>query len=234
MSELEVTDTQKINRKPFDEIESYRKLYSTSHHIVRFIGRALLGAKVRGGDNIPEEGAALIASKHVHWLEIFLLPTAIDRHVSPLAREGVLEFPIIGALFKKWGAIPLPREDFGARGRPTWREARRRLGQGRLVPMFPEGTRTPGRMGELRPGIARLALAANVITIPAATRGADSFPQALLRRTITEFGEAIDPPTDKSDEAIGIFLTNLQTAIVELYEKEDPGIIDRLKTFFNG
>lgn len=206
------------SEKPFSEIGEHRLFYSASYHTVKFIGKAALGLKVEGVENVPDEGAALIASKHNHWLDIFMLPVAIpDRHVSALGRASLFEHPILGRLFTMWDAIPLPREDFDVGGRETWREINKRLAAGRLVPIFPEGTRTPGRVGELREGVARFAYRGNVPTIPAAVRGADSLGQALKRETTVAFGEAIDPPEDRSEEAKNSYLKKLSQSIEELY-----------------
>lgn len=206
------------SEKPFSEIGEHRLFYSASYHTVKFIGKAALGLKVEGIENVPEEGPALIASKHNHWLDILMLPVAIpNRHVSALGRASLFEHPVLGKLFSWWDAIPLPREDFDAGGRETWREINKRFSDGRLVPIFPEGTRTPGHMGKLRDGVARFAYRGDVPTIPAAVRGADSLGQAFKRGTTVAFGEAIDPPENRSEEAKKIYLQKLNQAIEELY-----------------
>ncbi len=156
--------------KNFEEegIETNRLFYAAFYHTVKFLGRVLLGMKVEGVENVPSEGPALIASKHSHWLDIFLLPTAVpDRHVSQLGRDTALRTPILGWCFVKWGLIPLPRETFGSEGKEAWREIDRRLAADRLVSAFPEGTRIPGEIGKLKPGVARFVRRANVKTIPA-------------------------------------------------------------------
>ena len=205
--------------KSFSEIGEHRLFYSACHHTVEFLGKTALGLKIEGVENVPSEGPALIAAKHNHWLDVLLIPVAVpDRHVSPLARASLFEHPALGKLFSWWDAIPLPREEFSSGGRETWREVEKRLSAGRLVPIFPEGTRTPGRVGELKEGVARFAFRAQVPTIPVAARGANSLTEVLKRKATVAFGEAIDPPTDRSDEAQQIYLQKLSHTIEKLYE----------------
>jgi 1-acyl-sn-glycerol-3-phosphate acyltransferase len=165
--------------KPFSEIESHRLVYANAHRIVTGIGRAALGVRVYGQENIPRQGGAIIAANHRHWLDVFTFPAAVPRrHVSMVAKHETFSTPVMGRFFEMWSALPIHREE------PTLEEMRaiiNRAKDGRLVALFPEETREKGRikdrheadLKEFQPGAAMIARRAKVPTVPAALYGMD-------------------------------------------------------------
>ncbi|HET9850635.1 MAG TPA: lysophospholipid acyltransferase family protein [Candidatus Saccharimonadales bacterium] len=199
---------------PFGEVDKAWSLYLSSYLMVRGLERVLLGMKVYGQANIPKEGRALVAANHRHWLDIFMLPTAIPkRHLSIVAKKEVYDTPIMGTLFSKWESIPVNRENPGP---STMKEVVRRLKDDRLVGVMPEGTRRQNsELGEMFPGVARWAYLGDAPTIPAAIRGVDTFGQAVRgHRAEVVFGEPIDPPSSKDDEPA--FMQFLRSEIQKL------------------
>lgn len=204
-------------RLPFGEIDEDWALYTSAYMSVRGIERALLGMKVYGGKNVPSQGRALVASNHRHWLDIFMLPTAIPgRHLSIVSKQEVYGTPIMGTLFRKWGTIPVNRENPGP---STMKEVVRRLKEDRLVGIMPEGHRYQlDELGEMHSGVARWAYLGKSPTIPTAIRGVDSFGRAIrTRRAEVIFGQPIDPPASKADEAA--FMQTLRNDIQNLVDR---------------
>jgi len=189
---------------PYSEIESQASwsLYFISHGLVRGISRAMFGLKTYGVENIPQSGPAILAANHRHWKDVLLLPSFVPhRHVTMIARHEILEKRAQGGYFRKLGAIPVHRE---APQQSEVKEILRVLKDNKLLAMFPEETREKGRTKsrseidlrpELKPGLARFALAANVVTIPTALVGMD---RGFERPQAIGFGEPIEPPTDKN------------------------------------
>lgn len=202
---------------PFGEIDDDWALYSSFYVAVRGLEKALLGMKVYDNKNVPRTGRALVASNHRHWLDIFMLPTAIPgRHLSIVAKQEVYETPIMGTLFRKWGTVPVNRENPGP---STMKEVVRRLKEDRLVGVMPEGHRYQlDELGEMHPGVARWAYLAEAPTVPTAIRGVDSFGRAVRYRSAEViFGQPIDPPASKADEAN--FMQTLRDEIQSLVDR---------------
>ena len=202
--------------KAFNETDEYRFLYASSYYVVKAVGKVALGLKITGAEHIPETGPAIIAANHRHWLDIFLGPIAIpNRHLTMIAKKEIYETPIMGDMFRKWGTISVDREN---PSHETTREVLYRLRAARLVAVLPEGHRYQNQeLGDMHAGVARWARLGQTATIPAAIRGVDSLPKALLHRSAeVKFGEPLEPPVSRNDE-VG-FMIQLRAAIQNLYD----------------
>lgn len=131
---------------------------------------------IRGAENIPTEGAAIIASNHnAVWDSVFL-PAMIDRELVFLGKADYFS----GSGFKGWatknfmkavGTIPVDRAG-GKAAEASLQAGLRRLETGELFGIYPEGTRSPdGRLYRGRTGVARLALMSGAPVIPVAMIG---------------------------------------------------------------
>jgi 1-acyl-sn-glycerol-3-phosphate acyltransferase len=126
-----------------------------------------------GARNVPQRGAAIIASNHLSFSDHFFGPLPLRRQVLYLAKaeyftgRGLKGF-ISRAFFSALGQIPIDRGG-GAASERAMRTALRVLAEGHLLGIYPEGTRSPdGRLYRGKTGVARLALEAQVPVIPCA------------------------------------------------------------------
>jgi len=133
--------------------------------------RLLFRPKAVGLENVPAEGPALIAANHVSPLDTVLLPLVVPhRQVYFLAKAEYFQSWKTRWFFKGAGTIPVRRG--GPDSTAALHAAIEALREGKLIGIFPEGTRSPdGRMYRGRTGAARIALAAGVPVIPAALIG---------------------------------------------------------------
>ena len=128
---------------------------------------------VRGMENIPSTGAAILASNHLSFSDSILLPLQVRRPVVFLAKsEYFTGKGIKGALvrwfFKSTGQLPIDRSG-GKASEASLNTGLGVLAQGLLLGIYPEGTRSPdGRLYRGRTGIARMVLEAKVPVIPVA------------------------------------------------------------------
>lgn len=185
----------------FEEISSHRLFYANSYHTIKALGRVLLGLRVSGQENVPEEGAALVVADHHDLLDIFVLPVAIPRrHISMVAKQEIFDYPIFGRFFSMWDGIRFNRDIFD---RAAYEEIKRRIDNDRLVGLFPGGTRTTGPgIGDFDPATAGYAMYTEAPTIPAAISGVEeSFTRGHRWSAHVDFGPAIDPPANKKDQA---------------------------------
>jgi 1-acyl-sn-glycerol-3-phosphate acyltransferase len=135
--------------------------------------RVLFRPWVRGLENIPTSGAAILASNHLSFSDSIFLPLQSRRPVVFLAKsEYFTGKGIKGALtrwfFKSTGQLPIDRSG-GKASEASLNTGLSVLGSGQVLGIYPEGTRSPdGRLYRGRTGIARMALEAKVPVIPVA------------------------------------------------------------------
>ena len=135
--------------------------------------KALFRPWVRGMENIPSTGPVILASNHLSFSDSIFLPLQTRRPVVFLAKsEYFTGKGIKGALtrwfFKATGQLPIDRSG-GKASEASLNTGLRVLGQGQVLGIYPEGTRSPdGRLFRGRTGIARMALESKVPVIPVA------------------------------------------------------------------
>ena len=119
---------------------------------------------IEGAENIPSEGAAILASNHQAVLDSFYLPLLVKRQITFPAKKEYFTSPGLSGRIQKFffssvGQIPVDRASKDA-GDALQNAAESVLGKGDLFGIYPEGTRSPdGRVYKGRTGIARVAMA---------------------------------------------------------------------------
>ena len=142
--------------------------------ILAFLGRP----KVEGLEHVPHSGPAILASNHLAVADSFYLPLVVRRRITFLAKAEYFTGKGIKGAFNRWfytvaGQVPIDRTSADA-AQGALDTANRILGEGKLLGMYPEGTRSPdGRLYKGKSGLARLALETGVPVIPVAMIGTD-------------------------------------------------------------
>ena len=138
---------------------------------------SLLGRpKVEGLEYVPTSGPAILASNHLAVMDSFFLPLVVRRRITFLAKSEYFTGTGIKGWLSRWfftavGQVPIDRADADA-AQAALRTAQRLLGEGKLMGMYPEGTRSPdGRLYKGKTGLGRLALETGVPVIPVAMIG---------------------------------------------------------------
>ena len=143
-------------------------LYWTVWIIVRAGARLLFRLQVSGQDHIPRTGGVLIAANHTSYLDIPILGCALPRQASFIGRMDLFS-GIVGTILRYLGWIPIRRERVD---RKAFDEAVGRLKAGRVVVIYPEGSRSPdGQLQPGKPGIGMIAAAAGCPVVPALLEG---------------------------------------------------------------
>ena len=143
---------------------------------LRPIAQKWFRIEVRGAENIPAEGGALVVSNHSGTVPVDGLMTAVSirdhtgRYLRPLGADLVFRLPVISDLARKGGATLACNED-----------AERMLRGGELVGVWPEGFKGIGkpfseryklqRFG--RGGFVSAAIRTGVPIIPTSVVGAE-------------------------------------------------------------
>lgn len=147
-----------------------RPRISPRQHVKNAVGFALvwLVAKVahrvrfHTAGSVPRRGPVILVANHLTLTDpLAVARVAIGHRRFPhfLAMQEVFGWPVVGALARATGQIPVARGSAAAAG--ALDAASERLEQGQLVALYPEGklTTEPDRMpGPARTGAARLAL----------------------------------------------------------------------------
>ena len=108
-------------------------------------------------ESLPEEGPVLLIGNHdSHWDPIMVGIAAIRRRqVRALAKSTLWEVRGLAPVLNGMGQIPIER---GAGDAGALARAIEELKAGSCIGVFPEGTRSRGRVLRARSGVGRLAL----------------------------------------------------------------------------
>lgn len=128
----------------------------------------LLGIRfdVRGIDNLPTAGGAVLAGNHIGFLDFTFVGYAArqrDRRVRFMSKKSIFGIPVVGPAMRAMRHIPVDRQS----GAVAYRQSLRLLDEGEIVGVFPEATIS--RSWLLKPfkrGAAGLSLSRSVPLVP--------------------------------------------------------------------
>ena len=159
---------------------------------------------IEGQEHIPPKGAAIVVSNHLSFVDSIFLPLAIPRRMTYLAKSDYftgkgLRGALIRLFFNATGQLPIDRAG-GKASEASLNTGLQVLGEGRVLGLYPEGTRSPdGKLYRGRTGVARMVLEANVPVIPAAVIGTDRvMPLGAKLPKVRKVMIRIGPPMDFS------------------------------------
>ena len=148
----------------------------TAHRILRFIVRLILHTiaklEIVGMDNLPTSGGFVIAANHIGRLDAALVYYVLDRSdIIMMVAEKYEKYVFYRWLVKLANAMFVDRYNADIR---IVRETLRRLQQGQILAITPEGTRSKsGMLIEAKAGGLYLAMKAGVPILPVGVTGTD-------------------------------------------------------------
>ena len=176
-------------------------MYWVFKGILKPILMGLYSIKTEGRGNVPKKGPAIIAANHLSFLDSFFIPLVVRRRkVTYLAKADYFKSWKTAWFFNTAGQIPIEREG-GKKSEQALNTALSVLKEGKLLGIYPEGTRSPnGKLHRGRTGVARLALAAQVPIIPCGLVGTEEvmpkeakLPRLLGRpKVLVRFGKPME------------------------------------------
>lgn len=121
---------------------------------------------IRGAENIPRSGGAVIVMNHTGYFDFAyagLAALPANRLIRFMCKDTIFDHPIAGPLMRGMKHIPVDREA----GSGALRDALKALKAGELVGVFPEATISRSfEIKGFKSGAVRMAQAARVPVIP--------------------------------------------------------------------
>lgn len=144
----------------------YRYIRIIAHILVRL----LFHFQASGRNNLYKVKGAILAVNHSSFLDPVFAAVASPRPLYFLARKDLFRNKFFGWFIRNIKAIPFNRD---APDTITLKNIIQLLQRGKIVLIFPEGTRSPdGNLLPPHPGIGFIALKAMVPIVPAYVDGA--------------------------------------------------------------
>ena len=151
----------------------------------------------RGLENLPDT-PFLIASKHQSAWDTSVFFSLIPK-AAVVCKKELLGLPVFGWYLRKLEEITIDRAGGGAALKQMVREARKAVGKGRSILIFPEGTRVSiSDKGTFHPGIYALYSMLGVPVVPVALNSGFFWPRhQFLKNPGTIVLEFLPPITKK-------------------------------------
>ena len=175
--------------------------YRFCRAVVYGTARLLWGLRVEGRENVPAEGALLVACNHVSLLDPPIVGSLLPREAGFVAKQELFAVPGLGRLIRSLNAIPIDRSRLS---RETLDDLVAFLDGGRALVLFPEGTRSrSGELGRAKPGVGVLLSRRPAPVVPAYVEGTNAPWRNLFRRGRMRvvFGRAHPLPQDVASSA---------------------------------
>ncbi len=184
-----------------------------AHFTVRFViwmaAHTVYRIRVRGEENIPESGGALLVCNHVSFVDAVLVAAVAKRPVTFMMFRSFFDIPLLGWFARRMDAIPVSSGDTKQQKEAALSAAAKRAAEGELVCIFAEGSITrSGHMMPFAPGMERIAKDAGAPILPVALdrlwgsifsyKGGRAFfkvPRQLPYRVDVSVGAAMPPET---------------------------------------
>jgi len=176
-----------------------------------------LPIKVKGKED-PDAQMFLI--NHESDIDIGVMETITKRDLAWVAKKELFDIPFYGLLLRLPDDIPIERESKSSLIK-LLKDAKKRIDDGRVITIFPEGTRSPGsKMRTFKPGAKMVAdkyrLRVQPIVFLATSKYYNMKERYHKPGTITAiYLDSFD--ADKSDKE---WLKNLQIKMQKVYDDE--------------
>ncbi len=140
----------------------------------------------------PVEGPGIIISNHISVWDPPLSACGFRRPVHYMAKAELFKYPVLSFVLPRINVFPVRR---GTGDRRAVKRSLEILEEGKLLAMFPEGTRSKdGVLQKAEPGAAMFALKTKAPVIPVALINANRImkPGSFFARLEVRVGEPVD------------------------------------------
>ncbi|PLX34937.1 MAG: 1-acyl-sn-glycerol-3-phosphate acyltransferase [Clostridiales bacterium] len=139
-------------------------------HVAKILVKLLLGIfykiDIKGYENIPDtSNGYVLCSNHSCWFDPLLIGSHYPDTLHFMAKKELFESPVLGYLVKKLKAFPVDRKGNDLKAIKT---AVKILKEGKILGIFPEGTRNLSGKPDSKAGVAIIAIKARKNVLPVA------------------------------------------------------------------
>lgn len=177
--------------------------YAFAKVVVGIVVRLIWNPSITGRERIPRSGPVVLASNHVSYADTVMMPLQVERAVHFLGKSDIFKGgspinQVFALVLRGLHVMPVDRSG-GTASRSAIEGGLKVLGQGKVLGIYPEGSRSPdGRLHRFKTGTARFALTTGAPVVPVAMldtfeahRGRKVFPRRHPRMKVV-VGEPID------------------------------------------
>lgn len=154
-----------------------------------------------GLENVPREGALILAPNHFSQMDHFFVGVYLRRKIRFMAKSQMFGPPVLTYVYKHGGVFPVRRGHHDEEAIETAREI---LRQDEMLLIYAEGGRSRSReVGEPKPGIGRVALESGAPVVPVAIYGSATvrrWKRLRFPRVTVEFGEPFSFPVEATPD----------------------------------
>jgi 1-acyl-sn-glycerol-3-phosphate acyltransferase len=188
----------------FDQFHTAaRKGVGWTYPLVRILVSlpTLLIYRVRaiGVKNVPKSGPLILAPNHFSQMDHFFVGLYLRRQVRFMAKSQMFGPPVLTYIYKHGGVFPVRR---GHRDEESIKTALTVLDQAEMLLVYAEGGRSrSGELGEVKPGIGRIALESGASVVPVAIQGSEKvrrWKRFRFPKVTVQFGEPIEFPLEEA------------------------------------
>jgi 1-acyl-sn-glycerol-3-phosphate acyltransferase len=174
-------------------------VYGFFYSLCRVGHQMFFRGEVRGLENLPATGGYIVAANHASHLDPPIVGQFLPRQVSFFARKTLWKPGVAAWWLDAVGTIPVDRD--GGTSLDAIRRVLQALANGRVVIVFPEGTRSKdGQLQAPKAGVGLLACKAGVPVVPARVFGSfEAFGRDATPRPGTPVSVTYGPPLMPAD-----------------------------------
>lgn len=199
-------------------------MYKLITFLLKYIFQIFGKMCVQGKEKIPQDGPYVVACTHTSFMDVLMLAAGMHpTEIHYMAKKELFASKFTNWFFKKVNAFPVDRANPGP---STLKIPSRLLKEGKVVGIFPSGTRSTEDVS-LKAGAVTIAMRSNVPLLPAAYIGPSNIKELLSRkRAQLIFGDPIQVEVGETmnrKEAMQVMTDQLNAAFEELKETLQKG-----------
>ena len=191
--------------------------YNFAANVVKIILSLFGRVREYQTDNKPKSGPYIIACTHTGWVDILWLGVAIlPKQIHYMAKKELFKNAFLRWLMNRLNTFPVDRENPGP---STIKIPRKLLKEGKMVGIFPSGTRTDEEV-PLKRGAVTIAGYSKAPILPVAYMGPNNFKDLFTRiKPKLIYGEPIYLNEEApKKEAMEMMMKDLDEALKRLKE----------------
>lgn len=197
--------------------------------LARLCFRIFLNQKVIGAENIPAEGAFIIASNHVTALDPLYIGARTKRSLRYMAKDSLFKNKLIGRFLSWVGAFPVVRGSGGMEALDKAEDFLLKENKG--VCVFIEGTRSKdGQLLRPKMGVAYLASKTKLPVVPVAIVGKNGNVPVMWGEMRVNIGKPMAFEELQMDGDTGMHYRRASRIIMERISRlRDDALLDMVK-----